>query len=196
MNFKQKICKSGLTLSLFLSLGAVAFAQKNQDEDDDLLTNKEKTVKDYTSKVIHQNELLNAARNNASVTQKGNGLESNVSQTFTGVGNPNVVIIMQNGNNHESSIEQVGNGNTSVVDQNGNHNRYSGYISGEDNKTTITQKGNNNLIDHELIGNDRVIDYTQKGNNNNITLDSYGSNAAPPQILQQGNNMNLRIEVR
>lgn len=201
MNKRQFLFSFSLLTGLLLGNFTDAVAQKNQDVEEDLLTSKEKNVLDYTSKVIHQRELIQNSNNNAIVNQNGPGHISHVIQTHTS-GDPNLVYITQNGNGHTSSVNQQGSGNTTVVDQDGRNHVYSGNIVGNDNEIMVTQKGNGHTFEHDLIGNGGQLDiqnskfkYSQIGDNNTLIIRD-SNNSAPPQIIQEGHDMNLRIEVR
>ena len=51
-------------------------------------------------------------------------------------------------------------------------------------------------MNQELTGDNLNYRVIQDGNNNQLIHIDNGTSNTPPQIIQDGNNMNLRIEVR
>ena len=193
---KTQIKSIAFCLIIFFSSGLILTvnAQKNDFEDDDLLSKKEKTLKDFTSNVVHQNELITEFNNNAIIDQIGNRNTSIVNQIHAGGLDPNIVNVTQAGNNNDSEINQTGAGNTSSINQDGNNNHYKVVVTGNDNNSNVIQNGNNNELEHSLVGNELNYELIQDGNNNGLKHSDFGSQSGPPKIIQEGNNMNLTIE--
>ncbi|MEJ8801232.1 hypothetical protein [Pontibacter sp. H249] len=154
---------------------------------------EEQLVKNLSSVKTSETAAKENLVTKAQIYQTGNANHTSISQRNAS-SKPNGAFIEQVGIYNSVFLHQQGVGNKLNATQTGSHNSYSGDIDGIGNSSAVMQKGTRNEINQTVKG--RYLDYTliQIGNNNSINQVETSSSSKPYKVVQQGNNMNIRIE--
>ncbi|WP_299826375.1 hypothetical protein [uncultured Pontibacter sp.] len=173
-----------ITLCLLL-LQVTAFAQNTQSET--------QLVKSIASERVAEITAKSSLQSKVHVYQAGTSNYASVAQRNVS-SRPNGAFIEQVGVLNRAAVTQQGAGNSISATQVGTRNSYTGDLDGVGNSSTVVQKGAFNEVNQRVHG--RQLDYTliQIGNNNTINQVETSSNSKPYKVVQQGNNMNIRIE--
>lgn len=139
-------------------------------------------------------ENLAGARNNETmITQVGDQNNVMLKQANTNPGNPNLSLILQNGNGNTAEADISGRYIGVDLTQNGNSNSYVGNLSGYLLISTMIQEGNNNLIEQYLKGSDMKYHIQQQGEGHELIQVEQGSGIGY-SVTQKGTDMKIRIE--
>lgn len=176
---------STLLLLVLLSMGQSVFGQELNPEEDIFI----RQLNENQFGVSQPGGLFT---NQAILTQMGTFNSGNITQQHTGnFQQQNMGVIVQVGNNNQSSLTQVGSGNQSISTQIGNRNSSNLILDGDFNTTATLQLGSYNTFEKTMIGDNQSFNLLQLGNGNTFSL---GANALPGmKVTQQGNGMTVEI---
>ncbi len=133
------------------------------------------------------------------VRQVGEENKIDVQQVNPVGGDPNALIILQQGDYNRLRSVQQGEGNENVVRQEGTENRTESFVRSHRSRTQVFQQGQDNQIRQNFDGNGlKSAQLVQQGKGNviDVNVQSNAKLKQPIRVLQKGKAPAVKITIK